>query len=84
MTDTPMIVERPYIIMFESQTAEGSSVLCHLFPPKDYTYKHYGLLIADLIGHVAAHYQVSKEDVLRWVEKEIDRPTTKLKGGRVQ
>ena len=84
MTDRATIVEKPYIIMFESQCVEGRLVQCHLYPPKDYTHEHYGLLIADLIGHVAAHYKVDKEDVLRWVQKELDRPTTKLEGGTVQ
>ena len=80
----PTIIERPLVIMFENEHGEGRLLECHLYPPADYTYEHYGLVIADLIGHVADHYKVSKEDVLEWVQKEIDRPTTKLEGGRVQ
>lgn len=74
----PFIVKQPLLILFE----DGGNTHCHIHPSPDYTYQHYGLIIADVIRHVAAAYKVSEEDVFEWVQKEMDRPSTKLSGGR--
>lgn len=49
-----------------------------LFDFKDHSHKAYGLICADIIGHVAQHYGVETSDVLEWVHKELDNPTTDL------
>lgn len=38
----------------------------------------YGLIVADIIGHVAKHYDCDPEFVMDWVRKELDNPTTPL------
>jgi hypothetical protein len=72
----PTIVREPYVIMFK---VEGA-VVCHLYP-HDLDYRGYGLLVCDLVRHVANHFGVDEEAVWGWVERERDRPTTKLQGG---
>jgi hypothetical protein len=68
-------VEKPLIIMFK---LEDDSIMCHLYPDSDHTYQHYGLLIADLIRHSANHFECDEQDILTWVLKEINKPTTSI------
>lgn len=70
------MVVAPLIIMFRSD--EDEKIACHLHPPADYTHRHYGLLIADIVRHVAAMYSVPENDVWEWVDKERNKPTTEL------
>lgn len=44
-----------------------------------YSYRAYGILIADIIRHVAIAYNVRPEDVLDWVNRELVYPTTSIK-----
>jgi len=39
----------------------------------------YGLLIADLVRHVASAFKVDEREVWEWVGKESDRPTSPAK-----
>ena len=50
--------------------------------PRDLTYRHFGLLIADTVRHVAKAFNVSEDEVWEWVEKERDKPSTEIEGGR--
>lgn len=68
-------INSPYVVMFESE----DGVTCHLYPPKGFTYEHYGLLVCDLVRHVARAFNVSEEDVWRWVDKERYNPTTDVR-----
>ena len=45
----------------------------------DYSYRAFGILIADIILHVSNAYNVSKEDVFEWVKRELEHPTTEIK-----
>lgn len=74
MVDAPKKIEvgNPLVIMF--QNASGSTET-HIHPPFDWTHEHYGLLIADLVRHVAATYHVHENRVWEWVEKERRHPT---------
>lgn len=75
------IINQPWIIVYQ---ADDGKMITGLHPPESADYEQYGLLIADVIRHVARMYDVDEFDVFRWVEKEIDKPTTKIEGGRVQ
>lgn len=77
----PRIIKQPYVIIYEG---EENNVACELHAPKDFTHQHYGLLIADLIRHVANHYKVDEDEILDWIKREIYTPTTKIDGGTVQ
>jgi hypothetical protein len=69
-------VEQPLIIMFE----EGAgSIKCHLYPSKSSkSHREYGMLICDLVRHVARAFDVAEEEVWEFVDKERDRPTTSI------
>jgi hypothetical protein len=64
--------------------ADDGHIVCMLAPPPGYTHQHYGLVVADLLRHIANAYGVSVEDVLPWVNKEPDNPTSPIEGWRVQ
>lgn len=68
----PFIVKQPLAILFDQ---DGSTV-CHLYPPEGFTHQHYGLLVCDLVRHVASAFKVDEDDVWEWVEKERDKQTT--------
>ena len=73
MANKPIVIEQPLVIMFE---ADGR-VVCHIHPSETAsTHEHYGLLICDLVRHVARAFKVEEDDVWEYVDKERVRPTT--------
>jgi hypothetical protein len=69
-------IENPLVIMFADERGE---VVCHLHPSERCpTHETYGLLIADLVRHVARAFDVGEEDIWEWVDKERHHPTTKI------
>jgi len=64
----------PLVVMFREP--EGN-VLCHLHPPEDWTHEHYGLLVCDLVRHVANAFKVDEDAVWDWVDQERHLPTDK-------
>ena len=43
-----------------------------------YGYQHFGLLVVDLVRHVAAAFDVAEDDVWEWVDKERRHPTSPI------
>lgn len=77
MNQKVMRIEQPLVIMFE---ASGGEIVCHIHPSKTASaHHHYGLLICDLVRHVARAFKVAEDDVWEWVDKERHRPTTEIK-----
>ena len=72
---TPTIIKEPYVLMFKAE--DGGNVITHLHRG-DLDYRGYGLLICDLVRHVAQAFEVDEDDVWEWVNKERYKPTTKL------
>lgn len=69
-------VERPLVIMFEDG---AGSIKCHLYPSKGCaSHSRYGMLICDLVRHVARAFEVAEEDVWEHVDKERHHPTTEI------
>ena len=60
--------------MFESDR----QIITHIRPRKDDSYEGYGLLVCDLVRHVANAYNVDEEDVWELVDKERRKPTTDI------
>jgi hypothetical protein len=76
MANQPIVIEQPLVIMFE---ADGG-IVCHIHPSnKANSHEHYGLLICDLVRHVAHAFKVDEDDVWEWVDKERKNPTTEVK-----
>jgi hypothetical protein len=68
-----MFIKQPLVIMFES----GDGVTCHI-DPQGYDYRVYGLLICDLVRHVARAFRVDESDVWEWVDRERQDPTAEV------
>lgn len=56
----------------------GSPIETILGEPPNANHKQYGLLIADLIRHVAKAYDIDEANVFEWVQKEMDNPTSPI------
>jgi hypothetical protein len=72
-----MRIEKPLIIVFEND----GKVQTHLYPGEG-GYKAYGILVADIVRHVASAFKVHENDVWEWVDKERyhqTSPVTELK-----
>ena len=41
-----------------------------------WSHEHFGLFIADIIRHTAVYKRVEPEQILEWVQRELDNPTT--------
>lgn len=74
MKPQPIKIENPLVIMFKAPSDE---IICHLHP-QGHTYEEYGLLVCDLVRHVARAFKVEEEQVWEWVDKERHSPTTKV------
>ena len=58
---------------------KSGDVQCHIYPSERCpTHEEYGLLVADLVRHVARAFNVGEEDVWEWVDKERRHPTTAI------
>lgn len=68
-------IENPWIIAHE---VEDHKLQVLLIGPAHAKHSHFGLVIADIIGHVALHFDMDAQDILDWVQREIDEPTTTL------
>lgn len=73
-TEEPMMIQEPLIIMFR----QDDKITCHIHPG-EYNHKHYGLLICDLVRHVANAFKVDEDDVWEWVDKERHHHTSEIK-----
>jgi hypothetical protein len=72
-------IKTPYVIMFQDE--ETKNVICHLYPSGSCdSYQAYGLLVCDLVRHVAKCFGVKEQQVWDWVDKERANPTTEIKG----
>ena len=72
---TTQLAVNPLVIMFE---APDKNVVCHIHPAKGYDHQMYGLLVCDLVRHVARAFKVEEDDVWEWVDKERHGPTTDI------
>lgn len=71
--DGMTLVEQPYVIMFKPRGEKN--IITHIYKG-DIDHKGYGLLVCDLVRHVARAFDVDEDDVWEWVEKERRKPTT--------
>ncbi|MGA2850778.1 MAG: hypothetical protein ABSE46_17405 [Terracidiphilus sp.] len=66
-----MKIEKPFIIVFEND----GKIQTHLYPGER-SYAQYGILIADVVRHVANAFNIHENDVWEWVDKERYKPTS--------
>ena len=70
-----MRITDPLVVMFRDPDGQ---VITHIHRPPDLGYESFGLLVCDLVRHVANAYLVPEYAVWEWVEKERRRPTTTI------
>jgi hypothetical protein len=68
-------IENPLVIMFEGP---DKKIVTHIYRSETHSHKHYGLLVCDLVRHVARAFDVDDDDVWEWVDKERHTPTTDI------
>jgi hypothetical protein len=79
MADEQQIpIINPWLIVHQPN-GKGGSMETILAGPADGSHEKFGLVIADVIRHVANAYGVDEADVLEWVHREMDNPTTEVK-----
>ena len=77
-TEQQMPIINPWVIVHQPD-GEGGGLETILAGPPDGNYRQFGIVIADIIRHVANAYDVDEADVLEWVHREMDSPTTEIK-----
>jgi hypothetical protein len=70
-TKKPLMIKSPLVVMFE----EDKKIVCHIHPGEK-NHKHFGILICDLVRHVARAFKVDEDAVWEWVDKERREPTS--------
>lgn len=71
----PFIVREPLVIIYRDH---GQLVtMIHPSATED-SYEGYGLILCDLVRHVARAFHVAEEAVWEWVDRERARPTTAI------
>jgi len=73
--DLPVRIENPLVVMFEGPEKK---VICRIHVQPGYTHKMFGLLVCDLVRHIAGAFKVDESDVWEWVDKERYRPTSPI------
>ena len=72
--DNPFVLKDPLVVMFQ----QDGNVVCRIHPAPGLDHTHYGLVICDLVRHVARAFHVGEDEVWKWVDKERRRPTTDI------
>jgi len=76
MSEKQIRIENPLVIMFEAPDGE---VVCHVHPSKRArSHQEYGILICDLVRHVAGAFKVKEDAVWEWVDKERRHHTSDI------
>jgi len=76
VNEPTMMIDSPLVIMYEDR---DGGILCRIHKSANVSsHEHYGLLICDLVRHVARAFKVDEDDVWEWVDKERSNPTTEV------
>ena len=66
-------IDNPLVLMHE----HDGEVICHVHG-LDRPVKHYGMLVCDLVRHIAKAYNVEEDDVWAHVDTERRHHTTEV------
>ena len=75
MAERQIRITDPLVLVFREP---DGNVVTHIHRAPGIGYESFGLLVCDLVRHVAGAFEVSEEDVWNWVDKERRRPTTEI------
>ena len=76
-----VVTPKMYVMMFKD---DHGDIQTRLDSDGNGRFEEYGILIADLIRHVARCFNVDVSRVMYWVKKELANPTSDVEGGRQQ
>lgn len=76
-------IVNPWIIV-NQPGGNGKPMMTILGGMDGATHVHFGIVIADLIQHVAHRFDVDPADILRTIYNEMDEPTTTLITNKIQ
>jgi len=71
---SPMVLKDPLVVMFQ----QDGQLICNIHPAKGIDHRHYGVIICDLVRHVARAFKVEEAEVWEWVDKERQSPTSDI------
>ena len=72
--NAPIVINKLLFVMYD----QGDDIVTHIWSRTDDTHEGYGLLICDLVRHVARAFKVEEGAVWEWVDKERYHQTTDL------
>lgn len=75
MSGMPTVIKEPLVIIFKEP---GGKIITRIHPDATTTHEHYGLIVCDLVRHVANAFRVEENAVWKWVDIERDQPTTDI------
>lgn len=75
-------ITKPWVIAHEPDGAGVLEVI--LAGPPDADHRKFGIVIADIVGHVARAYGVEEREVMKWVKKELAKRSAVLTGERTK
>jgi hypothetical protein len=68
MTDEQKSVIDPLIIMYTNPADNKLTTQLHF--PEGWGHEHYGLIVCDLVRHIANYFRVEEDAVWEWVDRE--------------
>jgi len=68
-------IRNPLFVTFQ---ADDGSIVTHIYPPDGWSHKEYGLVLCDLVRHVAGSLGCDESDLWEWIDKERRNPTTTI------
>jgi hypothetical protein len=79
--DVDKVLSRARLILTEDDTGK---LVCMIQKQPGDAVGHFGIALADCARHVARAFHVDEDEVFEWIERERDKPSSKLEGGTRQ
>jgi hypothetical protein len=75
------LMVNPLVIVFtEPGEDPKTGTILYRIHPAGLNHQEYGIIVCDLVRHVANAYGVPERAVWKWVDAERRKPTTKITG----
>lgn len=73
-TSQPMMIENPLVIIF----GHDDKLITHIHPRENDSHRHYGLMVCDLVRHLAKAFKVHEDEMWKMIDMERNNPTTTI------
>lgn len=68
-------VEDPLVIIYP----QDGALVTAIHPRGSDTFAGYGIIVCDLVRHIAKAFKVDEDEVWDWVDKERQHPTSAIR-----